>query len=170
MFPNSYPYYYPYYYYSYPWSGPAPLFRADTGSSIDGQPLIANLEKAVNGEHQAIQKYEKLIELAPNKQFRNIIASILNDEQHHFKVFSEIYANLTNGKKVTLTDAVLPKSFMFGVEESVPDELGDSKFYQDTSLLTTNENMRRIFLNASHDEQRHATWFMYILYKLTTGK
>lgn len=171
MYPYTYPNPYPYSYsphYSHSWVQPYhPYFRNSHITPDSNQRFLDHLEKIVNAEHHAIQIYGKLLELTQNKMFRNIIENIRNDEKRHFQTFSEIYTQLTHGKQAVLTDATLPKSFINGVDDSVKDELEDSKFYQDTAQVTTNEPIRRHLMNASHDEQRHATWFMYILHSLS---
>lgn len=128
--------------------------------------FFQNLGKAINGEYNAVRKYEKLAQLTPNEDFRQIILNIRNDEVKHFRIFSEIYSQISGGKKPQITESPLPGSFNEGVEESIRDELGDSEFYQVTSTLTNDPVFMRVLLNASHDEQRHSTWFSYIWNKL----
>lgn len=131
--------------------------------------VTVDLEKAINGEYKAIRTYEKLAELAPNEDFRRIIMGIRNDEVRHIRHFSEIYSRWTGGRQPYLASVSLPASFKVGVEESIRDELEDSKFYQDVSVMTGDPYARKALMLASHDEQRHATWFLYMFHKLTRG-
>ncbi|MEB3100825.1 ferritin-like domain-containing protein [Ferviditalea candida] len=128
--------------------------------------LVADLEKAINGEHEAILTYEKLAQLAPNEDFRRIITGIRNDEIQHIRHFADIYSRLTGGRQPYLAPVTLPTSFRAGVEESFRDELEDSKFYRDVSAATGDLYAQKALMLASHDEQRHASWFLYMLHKL----
>ncbi|GAX90173.1 ferritin family protein [Effusibacillus lacus] len=128
----------------------------------DHTDFVEAIERAINGEHNAIRIYGRLAELAPNNDFRQIVQTIRNDEEMHFKQFSDIYSRLTGGREPKLEKQPLPNKFIEGVEESIRDELEDSKFYQTLSEMTDNPAIQRVFLNASHDEARHATWFSYI--------
>jgi rubrerythrin len=128
-------------------------------------PLIRSLEKTVNAENNAIQQYGVLMELAPNEKMRKIIETIRNDEIQHFEHFSQIYQQMT-GRQPQIQQMEITRNFKQGIVDSFEDELEDSKFYQNVSMMTNQPMLQRAFLNASHDEQRHATWFMYILNQL----
>ncbi|GIP34138.1 hypothetical protein J2TS4_33480 [Paenibacillus sp. J2TS4] len=162
---------------SYPWNGSLwgyPSLNTGYGFSpvswtrSDGQTdssLAKSLEKAINGEHNAIRTYAWLAKKAPNEQFRNIITDIQKDEERHYRAFSEFYSQLTGGQKPHIEEAPLPTSFKEGVEESIKDELEDSKFYLELSESAPPQ-IQKVLLRASQDEQRHATWFSYIWNKL----
>jgi rubrerythrin len=126
------------------------------------QELIDKLAAAINAEYNAIHAYEALARLAPNQDFRTIITNIRNDEIGHFRNFSQYYAAYTKGRHPQLTLKPLPTSFRAGVEDSLRDELEDSKFYQETMRYTTDPRLLTILRDASADEARHATWFSYI--------
>lgn len=143
------------------WYAPAAYATRSEVQRVNEQ-LIANLAKAIDAENHAIQIYERLAQLTNDQDYKQIILAIRSDEIGHFRHFSQIYATLTGGQQAPLTKPQLPANFLEGVEESLRDELDDSKFYQDTSLLTTDPMIARALLYASNDEARHATWFSYI--------
>lgn len=124
--------------------------------------LIRDIEKAANGEYHAIQTYERLLQLAPTAEDRDVISKILEDERKHFASFTTIYRQFTGNAPALTPIHQLPASFIPGIISSIADELEDSKFYQNMSEHVMDGTLRRIFLNASHDEQRHATWFTYL--------
>lgn len=141
----------------------SPFYGAAPGMPDAGTEfLLNNLAKAINGEYNAIRQYEALLEKAHSKEARKIIERIRNDEINHFRRFSAIYSRLTGGRQPRLEAKPVTKSFKEGIQESILDELDDSKFYQDLSEATQDPSIVRILLNASHDEQRHATWFTYL--------
>ena len=63
------------------------------------QPMSSNilmdLEKAIDGEYNAIFFYERLAQLAPNEEIRTRILEIRKDEMRHFQGFSYIFTCLT---------------------------------------------------------------------------
>lgn len=122
--------------------------------------------KAVNGEYNAVRKYGRLMELAPNEDFRKLLENIRSDEQEHFKLYSEWYGRLTGGKTAPVTDEPLPTVFIDGVEASLRDELEDAKFYRDLSSASDDPALKQAALYTALDEQRHASWFMYIWEKV----
>ncbi|MFD0872406.1 Uncharacterized conserved protein [Chlamydia abortus] len=144
-------------------AGPSYNTRLQAGPAADTDTasLIRELAKAINGEYNAIRTYEWLAREAPDEEFRKIISDIKQDEEHHFRLFSSYYSQLTGGRKPEIKAGPLPESFVKGVEESIKDELEDSKSYQRLSEIVPLP-LRRGLINASHDEQRHATWFSYI--------
>lgn len=127
--------------------------------------LLSRIGDAVNGEYNAIRKYGRLAELAPTQDVKDILEMIQSQESMHLHHFSSIYAYLTRGRKAPITDALLPENFQGGIEESIQDELRDSRFYQDTSLYSGSRHIQWTLLAASHDEARHATWFSYLWMK-----
>lgn len=137
-----------------------PMYQYPQMMAMDS--LIRDIEKAANGEYHAIQTYERLLQLAPTTEDREVISKILEDERKHFAVFTTIYRQFTGNAPALTPTHQLPASFISGIVSSIPDELEDSKFYQNISEHPMGESLRRIFLNASHDEQRHATWFTYL--------
>lgn len=126
------------------------------------QQLLDNLATAIDAEYHAIRTYEKLAQLTTDMDFRTIILNIRNDEVAHFRNFSQIYSDLTDGRQAPLTAVTLPTDFREGIEESLRDELEDSKFYQDTAAFASDPRIAMILRDASGDEARHATWFSYI--------
>ncbi|ARU60060.1 hypothetical protein CBW65_02510 [Tumebacillus avium] len=143
------------------WYAPV-VYATRSEVQATNEHLIANLAKAIDAENHAIQIYERLAQLTNDQDYKQIILAIRSDEVGHFRNFSQIYATLTGGQQAPLTNPQLPANFLDGIEESIRDELDDSKFYQDTSLFTTDPTINRALLYASNDEARHATWFSYI--------
>lgn len=147
-------------------SNRSPIYAVEFKNTQNNAELISRFHRALRGEYNAIQAYGQLADMSPNDHLRQIILSIQDDESGHLQEFSRIYAQLTGAKQVSVEQSPLPSSFENGIEESIQDELKDSKFYQDTSLYTTDRRIQKSLLYASHDEARHATWFSYIWNKV----
>ncbi len=127
--------------------------------------LIRDISKAVVGEAHAYNFYERLAQLAPNIQDRQTILSIQRDEAKHYHWFTMILRRL-NAPQPQIPPGEVPTSFEQGVRQAIRNELEASAFYQDIASRAESRPIHMHFMHASHDEQRHATWFQYMLMNL----
>ncbi|QQE77189.1 ferritin-like domain-containing protein [Alicyclobacillus sp. SO9] len=151
------------------WSGygdPSVWPASAHGMTSGAAELLSRLDKAVDGEYNALRTYGALVNMTRDENFKDILESIRYDESTHFQRLSHIYATLSRGLRPSLTDRPLPKSFETGIEDSIQDELNDSKFYQETSPYAPDARISQVLMYASHDEGRHSVWFTYIWNKL----
>jgi rubrerythrin len=136
-----------------------PYFNSGEYEYRQQRQLLKDISKALNEEFQAIQYYTRLAELAPNKQARQAILGIRQDEIKHFYWFSKGYLDLA-GKYPSLTlGASLPSSYKRGVRDSIKDEQETVPFYQRIASLITDQQLKERFLKAAEDEHRHAQIF-----------
>lgn len=127
--------------------------------------LINDVSKAIIGEVHAYNFYQKLAELAPNEQDRQVILRIQRDEAKHYHWFTMILRRL-GGQQPQIPAGELPMTFREGVSTAIHDELEAAAFYQDIASRATDRHIQMHFMHASHDEQRHASWFQYMLFNL----
>ncbi|WP_238941869.1 ferritin-like domain-containing protein [Bacillus sp. REN10] len=125
------------------------------------QALHRDINRAANDEHQAIQYYSALANMAPNNEIKQIILGIRQDEIRHLHAFSRSYNRLAGGYP-NLTSAVLPKNFREGVIEALKDEGKTPAFYRSIAARTTDVATKRRFLQAAEDEARHEQLFRQI--------
>lgn len=126
------------------------------------QQLLKDITKAINDEFQAVQYYTRLAELAPNKQFRQAVLGVRQDEIKHFHWFSRAYLELS-GKYPSITLGVeLPGSFKRGIRDSIKDEQETVPFYRSIASQVGNQQIQQRFQRAANDEQRHAQIFSQI--------
>lgn len=124
--------------------------------------LIPDISKAIVGEAQAYQYYDRLAQLAPNEQDRQTIRKIQRDEARHYHMFTMILRQL-GGQMPHIPGTQLPVTYREGLLHSVRDELETSAFYQEVASRASDHRIEMQFMHASHDEQRHAAWFQYML-------
>jgi rubrerythrin len=60
----------------------------------------------------------------------------------------------------------LPSNFDEGIRIAIIDELEAASFYQDIAYRATSHMVQMHFMHASHDEQRHASLFQFMLMNL----
>ncbi|GAA0133481.1 ferritin-like domain-containing protein [Paenibacillus sp. YSY-4.3] len=131
-------------------------YRTDTG-------LIADIERAINGEYSAIACYEQLAGMAPNEEERNRILEIRKDEIRHFQTFSQIYTSLTGRRPVPHITEKCPSEYSAGLHFAFKDEQETVDFYLDVADKATDPNIKERFKRAAADEQNHAVWFLYLI-------
>lgn len=124
--------------------------------------LKYDVTKAIIGEVHAYNFYQRLAQLAPNEQFRQIILRIQRDEAKHYHWFTMIL-RMMGGQQPQIPPGELPTDFKEGVQKAIQDELEASSFYQDIASRATTHHVQMHFIHASHDEQRHANWFQNML-------
>ena len=127
--------------------------------------LIANIEKAINGEYTAIQCYAKLAQMAPSKGIKQQILEIREDEKRHFRQFVQIYARLTGRQPQPKILERCPNKYMKGLEFALKDEQETVDFYLDIADSAPSQYIRETFRRAAADEQNHAVWFLYFFTK-----
>ncbi|SFF64245.1 Rubrerythrin [Halobacillus alkaliphilus] len=123
--------------------------------------FMQDLEKAINGEYSAISCYKKLAQLAPDKQIKNRLNEIRNDEQRHYEEFRRLYTQLTGGGQPTpqMTEQC-PASYEKGIVFAFKDEQKTVDFYLDIANQAQDPSVKEIFRRAAADEQNHAVWFL----------
>ena len=124
--------------------------------------LIKDVSKAIILEVLAYHFYQRLIQLTPSAQFREIILRIQHDEMKHYHWFTMIL-RMMGGQQPQIPFEELPKDFKEGVQKAIQKELEAAAYYQDIASRSTTHYVQMHFMHASHDEQRHATWLQNIL-------
>ncbi|MFP5110372.1 ferritin family protein [Neobacillus sp. C211] len=127
--------------------------------------LIRELEKAINGEYNAINCYEKLANLAPNEKEKSRILEIRQDESKHYQQFDQIYTRLTGRKPQPKISEECPAVYLNGLEFALQDEQTTVDFYMEVADGTSDPTIKEAFQRAAADEQNHAVWFLYYFTK-----
>jgi rubrerythrin len=131
--------------------------------AIGSDSALANdIKTAITLEVHAYNYYERLAELAPNEQDRQIILRIQRDEAKHYQWFSMLLSRM-GIQQPQIPPGQLPSSFIEGVGTAIRNELDAQAFYQDIAFRANSMPVQTHFMHAAHDEQRHASWLQYIL-------
>jgi len=135
------------------------------GPMGDDTFLINDIINAIIGEVHAYNFYERLADLADNEQNRQVILRIQQDEAKHYHWFTMMLQRL-GGQLPQISAGELPSNFEEGIRTAIIDELEAASFYQDIAYRATSHMVQMHFMHASHDEQRHASLFQYMLINL----
>lgn len=127
--------------------------------------LITDVANAVMLEVQAYNFYQRLSEMATNEQDRQIIMRIQGDEARHYHWFTMILRRL-GGQYPQVPAIEVPDDLEQGIRLAIEAELEAVSYYQDIASRASDHMIQMHFLRAASDEQRHASWFEYILMNL----
>lgn len=127
--------------------------------------LINDISEAVIREVHAYNFYQRLAELAPYDEYRQTILRIQSDEARHYHWFT-MMLRMMGAQQPQIPAGELPTVFAEGVRAAIRNELEAATFYQDIAYRATTRPVQMHFLHATHDEQRHASWFQYMLMNL----
>ncbi|WP_053361175.1 ferritin-like domain-containing protein [Bacillus sp. FJAT-27251] len=149
-----------YYYQNYYDPSNQGYIRAQSNSQ-----LARDIQKAINGEYSAIACYEKLAQMAPTQKVRDQILEIRKDERRHYEAFRRIYTRLTGMQPTSEMTEECQDTYMKGLDAAFLDEQETVDFYMDIAEKTLDMTIKETFRRAAADEQNHAVWFLYFLYK-----
>ncbi|RHW37483.1 ferritin-like domain-containing protein [Lysinibacillus yapensis] len=125
--------------------------------------LVADIEKAINGEYRAIHCYKQLANQTNNKEMKDRILEIRKDEMRHIKMFSYIYTSLTGMPPQPRITEPCPSDLRSGLLASFKDEQETVDFYHRIARESNIPMINQAFTQAAADEQNHAVWFLYFM-------
>lgn len=103
--------------------------------------------------------------MASNKNEREQILEIRQDEIKHFQQFEQIYFSLTGERPHPKITEECPNNYLNGLESALQDEQKTVDFYLNISDEAPNQFIRETFRRVVSDEQNHAVWFLYFFSK-----
>lgn len=125
--------------------------------------LILDLNKAINGEYNAIRYYEQLAKLAPNEEVKNRILEIQKDEIRHYQGFVYTYTYLTAQQPTLQINETLPQNFKSSILTAFKDEQEAVEFYHRVAREYNIPYISNQFSSNASDEQNHAVWFLFFI-------
>ncbi|MTI86214.1 MAG: ferritin-like domain-containing protein [Firmicutes bacterium] len=127
-------------------------------------PQALNLiAESVRSEREDELFYDYLLSVAPHDQ-KQIIASIRDDERKHFKLFREIYWEVTGNDIPPAPDADFdkPKNYCDGIQRAIFGELGAVEKYRKILFGFEFLPYRNMITEIYTDELKHASKWNYL--------
>jgi len=122
------------------------------------------LIKAMKAERHDRVKYERMMESTKNEAVKQQIKFAYDDEIKHYKMFNQMYFQLT-GKKIDIpipTNIEKYNSLMEAVKSSIEGESEAVDLYREIYALMSNKQMRDKDFEIITDEQEHFGRFIYL--------
>lgn len=125
--------------------------------------LLDLIKEAMKDEKHDNKKYRTMTEMTENKEIRENIRHAYEDEAKHYRMFQDIYEDLTGEEIDIPTPKVeLADRFVDNVKSSIQGELAAVEMYRDIRAMLTTKKHRDMLYEIITDEQEHATRFVYI--------
>jgi rubrerythrin len=125
------------------------------------------IRQAVSGEREDELFYDYLISEALSDEDKKIIESIRNDERKHFKMFREIYYELTGQMLPPPTDTGFdrPGSYIEGIQKALFGELGAVERYRQILFGMQSRKHINMMTEIITDELKHASKYNFLYSK-----
>ena len=126
---------------------------------------LQNILHAAAKEQNSILFYERLADMSPDSQSKNIISNrIQTGEKQHLQNLITLHSQLT-GKPTVLPNPQMPdfNKYQDGLNRVILDELDSHKFYKASYLQTTSPKARQVFFDLLHDELEHAAYANFLM-------
>jgi Mn-containing catalase len=139
-------------------------FPMEYSYPIPYNPKVVDLIlEAMKDERHDRVKYKNMMDMTKNETIKKQILFAYEDEGKHYKMFQEIYRDLT-GK---IIDVPLPKvekydRLKYAIQTSIDGELDAVEFYRKIKAMLPTRKMRDMLYEIITDEQEHATRFVYV--------
>lgn len=156
------------------WNNNSIDYCADYGKDFSKEGLkkaLDMIKEALENERNNEKEYENLISMACNKEQKELLKSIRDDERNHRKWLREIYMNYT-GKVICpkkcddskkCCDRKKCKHYCTCVKKAFFDELNDMKKYRLIRAGLPRRCDRDLLFQILTDEMKHAMYLNYIL-------
>jgi rubrerythrin len=125
--------------------------------------LLDMIKDAMKDERHDNKKYKMMSEMTENREIRENIHHAHVDEAKHYRMFQDIYEDLTGEDiEIPVPKVDLADRFVDNVKSSIQGELGAVELYRDIRAMLTSKKHRDMLYEIITDEQEHATRFVYI--------
>ena len=125
--------------------------------------LLDMIKEAMLDERSDNKKYKMMMEMTENREIRDNIKFAYEDEAKHYRMFQDIYEDLTGEDiEIPVPKVELADRFVDNVKSSIQGELHAVEMYRDIRAMLTTKRHRDMLFEIITDEQEHATRFVYI--------
>lgn len=122
------------------------------------------LVNAMKAERHDMVKYGRMMASAKDEAVKKQIKFAYDDEIKHYKMFNQMYTQLT-GKKINIpipTNIEKYNTMMEAVQSSIEGESEAVDLYREIYALMSNKQMRDKVFEIITDEQEHFGRFIYL--------
>lgn len=133
--------------------------------NVNGALML--IQEALAGENEDRLFYSYLIENAPSEEDRQIIEGIRNDEIGHFRMFDQLYHELTRMgiPGIQSEEFHLPASYCEGLRNALIGEQNAIRKYRNILYALQNRIHINMITEIITDEIRHGILYSYLYSK-----
>lgn len=124
--------------------------------------LLDLIKEAMHDERHDNKKYRMLMEMTDNRDVRENFRFAMEDEAKHYRMFQEIYEDLTGEEiEIPVPKVELESRMLDNLKTSINGELGAVEMYRDIRSMLNSKKHRDMLYEIITDEQEHATRFVW---------
>ena len=140
-----------------------PEFNLMYRSSL--QEAVDFIKDCIVGEYSNIQLYEHIYTLAPSKEDKSVIASIIRDEKSHINTLKNLYEEITGVSLVQDSVSIdIPEQYRTALKKSILSNISRidtyNKLYESIQELRYTSVVQRII----NDELKHLSLLNVLLW------
>ncbi len=125
--------------------------------------LLDMIKEAMKDERHDNKKYKMMMEMTENREIRDNIKFAYEDEAKHYRMFQEIYEDLTGEEiEIPVPKVELADRFIDNIKSSIQGELDAVELYRQIRALLSSKKHRDMLYEIITDEQEHAMRFIYL--------
>lgn len=123
--------------------------------------------QAISGESEDSVFYSYLIENSPTKEDKQIITGIRDNELNHYKIFRQIYYDITGIKipAIELENFIQPSSYCEGLKNALIGEQKSIQSYRQILYAMQTPVHINMMIEIITDEIRHGSLYNYLYAK-----
>lgn len=127
------------------------------------QELLDLIKEAMKDERHDHEKYRRMMDMTRDEKIKKQIRYAYEDEGKHYKMFQQIYMELT-GQMIEIPEPKVEKydRLKDAIESSINGELEAVELYRKIKAMLPTMRMRDMLYEIITDEQEHATRFVYL--------
>lgn len=132
----------------------------------DLESVLEMIRQAIASERSGREFYNRLSELAPGEEEREIINDIREDEARHARMFRQIYREISGSRPAFSEEEGEDYDrwieYSTGLREGLFDELEAVRLYRQIYFGMRSRRHRNMLFDIITDEQIHADLFNYL--------
>lgn len=136
------------------------------GMFVEKQDFLTMLQKAIVDELAANKFYHSLKKKTKNRIFRDFIEHAEEDEEKHYRLFQQLYYQLTGKYYEFEQEKITYSSFEEGILKALEGEFEAFEMYREMLFMMPTHAAYYPLYIAMTDEQEHATRFSTIYGRL----
>lgn len=141
-----------------------PMYQVDYTQIQNYQKALQLIRESVKSEKEDEMFYDYLINAAPSDKDKKIIEGIRNDERKHFKMFRQMYYEMTGTQLPPPEDVKFekPKYYISGIEKALFGELKAVERYRQIAFGLIGRKYLNMITEILTDELKHASMYNFL--------
>ncbi len=146
---------------------PPPAREDPYNTHTNLEAALMTVRQAIEGEAEDGVFYEYLISVAPSQEDKDIIMGIRNDEMKHYKLFRQLYFDITGEKLPAVQGAAFHQSVSYceGLKKALLGEQNAVVKYRKVLFAMRNRRHINMMTEIITDELRHLGLYNYLFSK-----